>query len=160
MLVRRLVVVVLAVVAASAWSIRPVDAVGVQTAARWWLDFGDDDGKYVRDGECDDPRFEGPAAAADLRLGDRGHDATDCRRLWEAGRVRLAGVDLIRGRVDFGDDASEWARDGECDDPRFEGPGVDLFLFHEDRGRDATDCRRLWQEGSVRLFGVYHSSRP
>ena len=24
---------------------------------------------------------------------------------------------------DFGDDSSEWARDGECDDPRFEGEG-------------------------------------
>ena len=28
-----------------------------------------------------------------------------------------------RRRPDFGDDSSEWARDGECDDPRFEGEG-------------------------------------
>ena len=25
--------------------------------------------------------------------------------------------------IDFGDDSSEWANDGECDDPRFEGTG-------------------------------------
>ena len=104
MLVRRMVVVVLAVlavVAASAWSIRPVDAVGVQTAARWWLDFGDDAGKYVRDGECDDPRFE--------------------------------------------------------------GPGVDLFLFHENRGRNVTDWSAAvagGQRPSVRLLSFFQAVRP
>ena len=46
----------------------------------------------------------------------------------------------LSAQVDFGDDASQWARDGECDDPRFEGEGG---------GRDAARrgsrprCQRL-----------------
>ena len=35
--------------------------------------------------------------------------------------------------VDFGDDASRWANDGECDDPRFEGNGMAPALINEDR---------------------------
>ena len=49
----------------------------------------------------------------------------------------------------FGDDSSTWANDGECDDPRFQGEGMAMTLFEEDRGRDATDCRNLYNAGSI-----------
>ena len=62
----------------------------------------------------------------------------------------------LQAQPDFGDDSSEWARDGECDDPRFEGEGsadtvVDANAYH-----DATDCRTLLGQGriSVRRSGA------
>jgi hypothetical protein len=53
--------------------------------------------------------------------------------------------------IDFGDDSSQWANDGECDDPRFEGEGTAATLLDEDRGHDAADCRALFAAGRVRL---------
>ena len=53
---------------------------------------------YAQDGECDDPRFDGDGMAAISLAGDRGHDAADCRRLYDAGRIRLFGVDIGRVR--------------------------------------------------------------
>ena len=121
----------------------------------WSIDFGDDVGEYSQDGDCDDPRFEGAgmSLAAGV-VGMRGRDATDCRRLYGAGRIRLFGVDLGSGDVDFGDDAGVWPRDGKCNDPRFEGGGIDSFTHPDERGHDASDCRRLFDAGDIRLFGV------
>jgi len=103
-------------------------------------DFGDNSSTWANDGECDDPRFEGEGAADTLLDADRGHDAADCRALFNAGRVALRGAG---GSIDFGDDESEWARDGECDDPRFEGAGMAATLVEADAYHDATDCRTL-----------------
>ncbi len=87
-------------------------------------DFGDNTSRWANDGECDDPRFEGEGAADTLLDDDRGHDATDCRKLFNAGRIALRSPAAnTNDAVDFGDDSSEWARDGECDDPRFQGDG-------------------------------------
>ena len=118
------------------------------------IDFGDDTSEWARDDECDDPRFEGDGMAAGTVFQNRGRDATDCRRLYDAGRIRLFGVDLASGYIDFGDDTSDYAQDGECDDPRFEGDGMAAILLASDRGRDAADCRRLYDAGRIRLFGV------
>ena len=128
-------------------SLRSADAALAQGTPA--LDFGDDTGEWARDGECDDPRFEGPGMGLTGSESDRGRDATDCRELFEAGRVSLIDVG-----VDFGDDASPWARDGECDDPRFEGPGMGLSDSEEDRGHDATDCRELLEAGRISLISV------
>ena len=121
------------------------------------VDFGDDAGEYARDGECDDPRFEGPGAVVGIDS-HRGHDATDCRQLFESGRISLRGSDVALPRgtpaLDFGDDSGDWARDGECDDPRFEGPAMGLTDSESDRGRDATDCRELFESGRVSLIDV------
>jgi len=51
---------------------------------------------------------------------------------------------------DFGDDASVWSKDGECDDPRFTGSGMAGVLLDEDTLHDATDCRELYERGSIR----------
>jgi len=134
------------------------DAGGKGTAAGAAdIDFGDDSGQWANDGECDDPRFTGPGAAAELVEADRMKDATDCREAFEAGTVTLAedagGTDAASADVDFGDDSSQWANDGECDDPRFAGTGMAAELLPEDEGKDATDCRALYEDGSITLKG-------
>ena len=129
-------------------------AATVPTLPSRLIDFGDDTSEYARDNECDDVRFDGPGMASGLTLRNRGRDAADCRRLYHEGRIHLFGVDLDSGYVDFGDDASDYSRDGECDDPRFEGSGMDVLTVRRDRGHDATDCRRLYNAGRIRLFGV------
>lgn len=54
-------------------------------------------------------------------------------------------------QVAFGDDSSDWAFDGECDDPRFIGDGMAEVLLDEDLLADATDCRVLYESGYIRL---------
>ena len=53
------------------------------------IDFGENQGAWTNNNECDDPRFEGPGTADDLLFDDIGADAADCRRLCRAGRVFL-----------------------------------------------------------------------
>jgi len=62
----------------------------------------------------------------------------------------IGGLD-IPADIGFGDDSSEWARDGECDDPRFTGAGMARVLLDQDLGRDATDCRTLLEVGRIEL---------
>jgi hypothetical protein len=120
----------------------------VPTASQAQPDFGDDTSQWAKDGECDDPRFQGAGAAQTLLEEDLGHDAADCRKLFAAGRILLRSAS---GDIDFGDDASEWARDGECDDPRFEGDGAAETLLDIDAYHDATDCRTLFDRRRVTL---------
>ena len=57
------------------------------------IDFGDDNGDWANDNECDDSRFEGAGmTATPLLEEDIGHDATDCRTAYEAGKLTLRGV--------------------------------------------------------------------
>ncbi|MCK0095035.1 hypothetical protein MWU60_05600 [Yoonia sp. F2084L] len=57
--------------------------------------------------------------------------------------------------VNFGDDSSQWANDGECDDGRFTGPGLTSTpLLQEDVLADATDCRTAYEAGRLTLAGV------
>ncbi|RMD94150.1 MAG: hypothetical protein D6811_03435, partial [Alphaproteobacteria bacterium] len=70
-----------------------------------------------------------------------------------AGRLGApGGSGTGAAEIDFGDDASIYANDGECDDPRFEGPGMTSTpLLDTDRGHDASDCRAAYQAGTIRL---------
>ena len=52
---------------------------------------------------------------------------------------------------DFGDDASDFANDGECDDPRFKGPGMATKLLSSDILHDARDCETAWDNGDIEL---------
>ena len=121
-------------------------------------DFGDDNGAWANDDECDDKRFAGPGMTNTPLLDeDVGHDASDCRSAWQAGDLHLASASS-HGRdgdlPDFGDDDSEWSFDDECDDPRFAGPGMtETPLLDEDIGHDATDCREAYLAGDLRLIG-------
>ena len=121
------------------------------------IDFGDDSSEWANDGECDDPRFAGDGMAGELVDADLARDATDCRTLFEAGSITLTAPDTGDSAdisaIDFGDDTSDWARDGECDDPRFAGSAMAIELEDIDIGRDATDCRTAYEAGSITLVG-------
>jgi hypothetical protein len=118
------------------------------------IDFGDDFGGYAGDGECDDTRFSGPGmASADSFSADNiGHDATDCFALYNDGRIVLQTLQIIDG-IDFGDNSSDWADDGECDDPRFIGEGMASSQLEEDALRDAADCRSLYLADAITYIG-------
>ncbi|WEK05199.1 MAG: hypothetical protein P0Y65_02780 [Candidatus Devosia phytovorans] len=114
--------------------------------------FGDDSSEYSNDGECDDPRFEGAGmTSTPLLEDDVMADASDCRAAFEAGRLTLRGI-ADDGTVDFGDDASEYANDGECDDLRFRGAGMTgTPLLEDDVMHDATDCKTAYSKGQLEL---------
>ena len=119
------------------------------------IDYGDDSSQWSNDGECDDPRFSGSGVAGEVMAIDNGHDATDCRAAVEAGTATFNGDDVPVAAFDYGSDFSKWANDGECDDLRFTGEGVDKKLLAEDMQGDATDCKTLEAAGSVSIKQVY-----
>lgn len=196
------------------------------------INFGDNSSMFADDGECDDPRFDGPGAAATTFEDNEMRDANDCRNMFESGQISLVaggstspsrasaapanrqaaqsaaapeetytigtprgdvdGATLEDGSIfasgtvyggpinsgdprdsrmpgttntapvttpsasnlaiDFGDNSSTWANDGECDDPRFGGDGMALSSVDEDRGRDAADCRAAYEAGTITLI--------
>jgi hypothetical protein len=142
------------------------DAPAAVAAAATTIDFGDDNGDWANDNECDDKRFIGPGMTATPLLdADIGHDATDCRTAYAAGNLQLRdaaaaaapqalAAPVSGGAVDFGDDSSRWANDNECDDKRFTGAGMTATpLLDEDIGHDATDCRTAYEAGRLQMAG-------
>ena len=78
-------------------------------------------------------------------------DAADCRAAWTSGEISLAGV-TAKGIPDFGDDSSDFAHDGECDDPRIKGLGMTTTqLLSDDIQHDASDCEDAWDNGDIEL---------
>lgn len=128
-------------------------------------DFGDDNGKYAKDGECDDMRFEGPGMTTTPLLDeDIKHDATDCRAAFNDGRLTFKGDNVSEAtlassvdagqvsRIQWGDDNGDFAKDGECDDKRFEGAGMTSTpLLDADIKHDASDCRTAFEQGRLAL---------
>jgi hypothetical protein len=54
------------------------------------IDFGDDEGEFANDGECDDMRFVGSGMTQTALIQDDiMHDATDCRSAAKAGTITL-----------------------------------------------------------------------
>lgn len=118
------------------------------------IDFGDDAGEFARDGECDDLRFDGEGMTqTPLLAEDLYHDASDCRAAFNANKITLSPMFMrLSGTAEiiWGDDSGDFSRDGECDDMRFEGPGMTFTpLIAEDIGRDASDCRAAFQKGKI-----------
>ncbi len=118
--------------------------------------FGNDDGEWAFDGECDDRRFFGPGMAQGLSWEYVGQDASDCRAAFDAGLVRLWDITDARdaticAAIDFGNDNGAYPQDGECDDMRFEGPAVARLLDPANVGGDASDCLRMCAFGVVAL---------
>ncbi|MCX7566656.1 hypothetical protein OS189_09915 [Sulfitobacter sp. F26169L] len=118
--------------------------------------FGDDTSEWADDGECDDRRFRGSMMASGLDKDDTGHDATDCKSSYNLGELKVWNFKQARAatqcdKINFGDDKSDWPRDGMCDDYRFEGPGADSVVLKSDIGHDATDCRKLCNAGKIAL---------
>jgi hypothetical protein len=129
------------------------------------IDFGDDASQFAKDGECDDMRFSGEGMTDTLLIdSDIRHDATDCRTAYEQGRLTYNGGHRNGGhdhsghtgrdssRIIWGDDSSKYAKDGECDDKRFEGPGMtDTPLLDSDIKHDATDCRVAYEQDRLQV---------
>lgn len=120
------------------------------------IDFGDNASEYANDGECDDRRFIGRNMTSSLDWDDAGHDADDCRRGYDLGLIQLWDETKARAAtqcsaIRFGNNASEYANDGECDDIRFEGTGSSSILLPDDSGRDAADCKRACDQGTIFL---------
>lgn len=69
---------------------------------------------------------------------------------WGGGAPAAATGGSAQG-IEWGDNTSRWANDGECDDPRFGGPGVHSLNIDEDRYHDANDCRSLYEQGQIYL---------
>ena len=117
------------------------------------VDFGDDSGRFSRDGECDDLRFDGVGRSVYEGSDHIRRDASDCRELYERGRVEVSerSAGQGRGRVEFGDDSGLFAQDGECDDARFEGRGHSGYRSRDHVLRDASDCREAFVRDLVRL---------
>lgn len=125
-------------------------------AAAQSVAFGDDSGEYAMDGECDDPRFAGPGMATSLSAEHALRDAGDCQRLFGIGAIRLVrqkGEASVAecAAINFGDNSSRWANDGECDDQRFTGSRMAEVLVPEDLRADANDCQKLCLAGEIWL---------
>ena len=120
------------------------------------FDFGDDRNLYAKDGECDDPRFDGDGMGAKPSLAGLKHDATDCMAAWTADQIRprvslTSGGIAIRDGLLFGDDSSPYANDGECDDPSFVGRSMaGGGGSSEHVGRDQTDCLLGYESGALK----------
>lgn len=142
--------------ASAAASEAPAPVATTQAASA--IDFGDDDGEWSRDGECDDKRFQGPGMTdTPLLDSDIKHDATDCRTAYNQGRLTLISASEAKGapesdRIIWGEDRGKIAKDGECDDKRFQGPGMAADpLSDADIKGDASDCRAAFQQGRITL---------
>ena len=97
--------------------------------------FGDDASQWANDHECDDPRFQGEGSATTLLEEDRGHDATDCRALFEVGRIALRGDD--DDGIDFGDGGVQRGRLEDGDATLASGEYADNYAFAGKSGQRA-----------------------
>lgn len=79
------------------------------------------------------------------------------RLLAAIGLVSLTACMTVPQGFVWGDDSSQWANDGDCDDPRFDGPWAHSVLLPEDAMRDATDCRQRYERGEVYLRANYRA---
>jgi hypothetical protein len=121
------------------------------------FDFGADSGSFTNDGECDDVRFEGEAMAQVLLTDEIGRDASDCSSAFEDGSISANPL-FVRpadtSEIIFGDDASDFSRDGECDDVRFVHADSDRAIYlADDIGHDATDCQLGMETGELTWQG-------
>nr|WP_156780770.1 YbjN domain-containing protein [Hyphomonas sp. Mor2] len=59
---------------------------------------------------------------------------------------------LTVGQIEWGDDSGDYANDDACDDARFHDDGDDWSYQRNHVLHDATDCRTLYEAGSITLF--------
>jgi hypothetical protein len=72
------------------------------------------------------------------------------------GKLALAGngTTAATAAPDFGDDASQFSKDGECDDMRFAGAGMTSTpLLDQDIRHDASDCRSAFEQNRLTFKG-------
>ena len=120
------------------------------------VNFGNDNGDWANDGECDDRRFSGVGRSALMTWDYIGSDAADCSSAYQSGQIYLwdsgaAAAATQCDAIDFGNDDGGYPADMECDDPRFEGPGASMAQSLDNIYGDATDCKRMCDYGVVFL---------
>jgi len=77
-------------------------------------------------------------------------DAQNQKLALAGGQTGAAGA----AAPDFGDDASQFSKDGECDDMRFQGPGMtNTPLLDQDVRHDASDCRSAFEQNRLTFRG-------
>ncbi|MCY3877507.1 MAG: ankyrin repeat domain-containing protein [Rhodobacteraceae bacterium] len=114
--------------------------------------FGDDSGHYANDGECDDPRFEGTVGMAESPdIESLGRDRSDCMYAVLEKSIAWIKTDVPGTGIMFGGNGSNYAYNGECDDPRFTGIGVSGTAGWKDVEKDAVDCWRAVKEARATL---------
>ncbi|MGH1331874.1 MAG: hypothetical protein ACRBBK_13400 [Paracoccaceae bacterium] len=74
------------------------------------------------------------------------------RLILAAAALALLPLTAHSADIRLGDDSSEYANDGECDDRRFRGPGVTEEMDWADATHDATDCQSLLKAGKISLW--------
>ena len=65
----------------------------------------------------------------------------------------------LDGRIEFGDDSGEWAKDGECDDPRFEGEGLRTRWSAQTCTATPRTAKRSWVRGESDSERTLRSAR-
>lgn len=63
-----------------------------------------------------------------------------------------ANVKLTTAEIEWGDDSGDYANDQACDDARFHEDGDDWDYQRNHVLHDATDCRSLYDAGSITLY--------
>ena len=71
---------------------------------------------------------------------------------WVGLDLNTANTNATVSTIDFGDDLSTWANDGECDDPRFAGEGMAASTTTTELYHDATDGRSDYSAGLLSLI--------
>ncbi len=61
-------------------------------------------------------------------------------------------VKLTSAQIEWGDDSGDYANDQACDDARFHEDGDDWSYQRKHVLHDATDCRSLYEQGSLTLY--------
>jgi hypothetical protein len=97
------------------------------------IDFGVDTSTWAHDGECDDPRFDGDGSANYLSDANQYRDATDCRVLFNQGRVHF----LDEGATDVAVNTEQRNRLGSGDARLSSGEYRDDHSFDGQRGQFA-----------------------
>ncbi len=61
-------------------------------------------------------------------------------------------VKLTSAQIEWGDDSGDYANDDACDDARFHEDGDDWNYQRDHVLHDATDCRTLYESGSITMY--------
>ncbi len=77
-----------------------------------------------------------------------------------AAALTCLALPVAAENVSFGDDTATFANDGECDDPRFYGPGATSDVDWASAGRDAADCKASLDEGTVTFWNPAEGLQP
>lgn len=95
------------------------------------------------------------ACSGDAATADGDADVTAAAETAGAGESDGDGDGSGQAALDFGNDTDEYANDGECDDPRFQGSNMADVLLTTSIGKDAADCQAAFEAGENELNPLF-----